>query len=174
MLAANRGVLVNVSSIFGVVAIPSQAAYNASKMAVRGWTEALEWELYQRDTQVRCLLVMPGGVATNIARSARFFVDPEGGVDLATAMNRFDAVARTTPAAAAAAILQAVHRGDSRLLIGPDAKVLFWLQRCLPRHYFHVLNAFVATTKIVQPRIQSVLRWWRGEKAAVVVEKKGQ
>jgi len=167
MQEANRGVIVNISSIFGVIGLPSQAAYSASKFAVRGFSESLHHELQQCGSNVRCLVVLPGGVATNIARSARIYVDPEGGVDVKAAHARFDSVARTTPTQAAETILNAVHRGASgTLLVGPDAYALYALQRCLPRHYFCVLNALSRASRMVEPYVTRVLNWWHGGKPA--------
>ena len=130
LLAAGDGHVVNVSSVFGLVGMPTQSAYNASKFAVRGFTEALRMELDLADAGVSCTTVHPGGVRTNIARDAR--VDPGltglGGPTESRA-DRFDAIARTSPEKAAETILDAVARNRRRVLIGADARVIDLLSR---------------------------------------------
>ncbi len=71
MLAADEGCIVNLSSVFGLIGVPTQSMYNAAKFAVRGFTESLSIELAARRSSVRALLVHPGGIRTDIARRAR-------------------------------------------------------------------------------------------------------
>lgn len=130
-LAGRDGaVIVNLSSVFAFVAPPTQALYAASKAAVRAYSDVLREEL--RDTSVRVLTVHPGGVRTRIADSARV-VDPgplaESGAQLA---RQFARVARTSPGQAAVAIVRAIERGDTRLLIGADARLGDALFRLAP------------------------------------------
>lgn len=139
LLQAKRGTLVNVSSLFGLIGWPSQSAYCASKFAVRGFTESLRLEL--DGTGVKALCVHPGGVATNIVSSARFYVDDKGRPSKAKMERDFGKVARTTPDSAATQILDAVARGEERLLVGPDARALDRLQRWVPTGYFRVVRA---------------------------------
>ena len=130
--AAGEGHVVNVSSVFGLLAIPSQSAYNAAKFGVRGFTDALRIELEIERSPVSATTVHPGGIRTNIVRNAR--LDPESspiGGDADRAAREFDRVARTTPDAAARQILRAVERNRRRALIGPDA-VAFDLVSRLP------------------------------------------
>lgn len=130
--AAGEGHVVNVSSVFGLLAIPSQSAYNAAKFGVRGFTDALRIELEIERSPVSATTVHPGGIRTNIVRNAR--LDPETspiGGDAVQAAREFDRVARTTPDAAARQILRAVERNRRRALIGPDA-VAFDLVSRLP------------------------------------------
>jgi short-subunit dehydrogenase len=122
--AGGEGHIVNVSSVFGLMAIPSQAAYNAAKFAVRGYTDALRMELEIAGSPVSCTTVHPGGIRTNIARNARIHesvVAFGGGQHSA---DEFDRIARTTPQGAARQILAAVRRNKRRALVGPDAKAL--------------------------------------------------
>lgn len=131
LTATGEGHIVNVSSVFGLISVPTQSAYNAAKFAVRGFTDALRMELEIAGSPVSCTTVHPGGVKTNIARNAR--LDP-GVADLAGDRvddpgATFDAVARTTPAQAAAQILAAVERNRRRALIGPDAKAIDLVSR---------------------------------------------
>src|SRR5689334_963134 len=119
LLAQNEGAIVNISSVFGIIGVPTQSAYNAAKFAVRGFTEALRHEL--KATHVKAISVHPGGIRTNIARAARFHQDPLGGSDRAASVERFDRLARTTPEQAAATIVRGIERGAPRVLIGGDA-----------------------------------------------------
>lgn len=126
--------IVNLSSVFGLLGVPSQAAYNAAKFAVRGYSEALRQEL--ADTSVRVTCVHPGGIKTNIVRRGRHYEDPLGGpVDTAKSAEEFEKAARTTPEEAAEAIVRAVLHEKPRLLIGADAYVIDWLVRLLPASY---------------------------------------
>jgi NAD(P)-dependent dehydrogenase (short-subunit alcohol dehydrogenase family) len=136
--AQDRGALVNVSSIFGIAAFPSQGIYCASKFAVKGFTESLRHEL--RDTGVRVHCVHPGGIKTNIARNMTFHVDDRGSTDRNALERDFDKVARTSPARAAEVILGAVERGRERVLIGADARALDRLVRVLPSRYYDFMR----------------------------------
>lgn len=130
--ASGEGHVVNISSVFGLMAIPTQSAYNAAKFAVRGFTDALRMELEIAGSCVSATTVHPGGIRTNIARNARMdpSMTPIAG-DADGARDGFDRVARTTPEAAARQILDAVARDRRRALIGPDA-VAFDLVSRLP------------------------------------------
>jgi NADP-dependent 3-hydroxy acid dehydrogenase YdfG len=138
LLAQDSGVIVNTSSVFGLVGMPYQSAYCASKFAVRGFTDALRQEL--RGTGVRAVTVHPGGVKTNIVRSARYHAHPlRPGVTHEEAAREFDAMALTTPERAAAIIHRGVAGGRSRVLVGPDAYLFDALARLAPTRYFDVL-----------------------------------
>lgn len=123
--SAGEGHVVNISSVFGLMAIPTQSAYNAAKFGVRGFTDALRIELDIERCGVSATTVHPGGIRTNIVRNARLDAEtsPLGG-DNEAAATQFARAARTTPEAAAEQILAAVQRNRRRALIGPDA-VLF-------------------------------------------------
>jgi NAD(P)-dependent dehydrogenase (short-subunit alcohol dehydrogenase family) len=125
--------IVNVSSVFGLIAVPTQAAYNASKFAVRGFTEALRQEL--APSQVRVTSVHPGGIKTNIVRNGRHFQDVRGNADAAAVAREFDRMARTSPEEAARQIVGAILRSKPRLLIGFDAILIDRMQRLLPASY---------------------------------------
>jgi len=122
--------LVNISSIFGIIGVPSQSAYNASKFAVRGYTEALRQEVEGDGIHVCC--VHPGGIKTNIARSA-VIRDEDTNSEHAAA--NFDTMAITSPDQAAAAILKAIDKRTKRLLIGRDAKLMNLIARLFPVNY---------------------------------------
>jgi butyryl-CoA dehydrogenase len=138
--AAGEGHIVNLSSVFGLISVPTQSAYNSAKFAVRGFTDALRMELEIANCGVSCTTVHPGGVKTNIARNAR--IDPaleaEAG-GRAEADRRFDRMAITTPDKAARQILKAVERNRRRVLVGPDAKVIDLISRLPAGLYQKVL-----------------------------------
>jgi short-subunit dehydrogenase len=128
--------IVNLSSVFGLIAPVGQTAYSASKFAVRGFTEALRHELAATSVRVTC--VHPGGVATNILRNARAVkaVDAERR-DMAS--KRFAKMAKTTPEQAAAVIVEGLLRNHPRVLIGGDARFMDRVQRWLPASYWRVI-----------------------------------
>lgn len=132
--------IVCVSSIFGVIAPPGQAAYCASKFAVRGFTEALRHELER--TNVKVSTVHPGGVRTGIARSARIGAgaDPSKGE---RERQRFERLAITSPEQAAERIMRGMLKGEPRILVGRDASRIDLLQRLLPARYWRLLRALV-------------------------------
>jgi NAD(P)-dependent dehydrogenase (short-subunit alcohol dehydrogenase family) len=133
-----RAHIINLSSVFGLIAMPTQSAYNASKFAVRGYSEALQQEL--RDSGVGLSVVCPGGIRTAIAANARVHPDSTramGGGD--SFIRRFESLARTTPEQAARTIIDGVRRGKGRILVGPDARVIHWIVRIFPRSYDRVL-----------------------------------
>tara|TARA_B100000524_G_scaffold163678_1_gene83580 strand:- start:206 stop:1033 length:828 start_codon:yes stop_codon:yes gene_type:complete len=137
---AERGHLVNLSSIFGMVGIPTQSAYNAAKFAVRGFSEALQAEYL--DSNLFVSSVHPGGVQTNIARSAR----TDGDRNMADADERdlhFRRLAKTTPERAADIILRGTARGKRRIMVGWDAWLILQLTKILPTRY-HWVTARVA------------------------------
>lgn len=138
--------LVNTSSVFGLLALPTMGPYNASKFAVRGYTEALQQEL--AGSSIHVTLVLPGGVKTGIAARARiahnvagrYVTDEEGG------RRAFEALLRTTPERAAEVILRGVRQRRRRVLIGRDAHVIDWVQRLLPVRYQGLTRAL--TTRV--------------------------
>lgn len=132
--ATGDGHIVNVSSVFGLLGIPSQSAYNAAKFAVRGFTDALRTELDIERCGVSATTIHPGGIRTNIARNARFeFADHEAAIDAEQAALDFERMAFTTPEKAARLIIGAVEKNKRRALIGPDAHVFDAAARLSPR-----------------------------------------
>jgi len=118
------GHVINISSVFGLLGIPSQSAYNSAKFAVRGFTDSLRTELDIEDCGVSATTIHPGGIRTNIARNGRFeFAEHEEAVDAEQAAVDFEKMTRTTPNKAAQLILGAVEKNKRRALIGPDAHV---------------------------------------------------
>jgi len=137
MRAGEGGRIVNVSSLFGFIAPPGQAAYAASKFAVRAFSESLRHEL--ADTGVSVSTVHPGGVATAIADNARL----PGSVDeaeVAAERARFARLLRLTPERAATAIADGLARRRPRIVVGRDAKLMAMLERLMPTGYWRLLS----------------------------------
>jgi NADP-dependent 3-hydroxy acid dehydrogenase YdfG len=138
LVEQNDGVIVNTSSVFGLLGMPNNSAYCAAKFAVRGFTDALRQEL--RGTGVSAVNVHPGGITTNIARNARIRKDPEGlGRTHEQLAAEFEAVTMTSPDKAAESIVRGVERGKARILVGPDAYVFDALSRVAPTRYYDVI-----------------------------------
>lgn len=136
--AGEEGHIINISSVFGLFAQPTQSGYNMSKFAVRGFTESLRQELDIEGGKVSCTCVHPGGIKTNIARNARMSNSMEkltGGASAENMRDQFEALFMTTSQKAAAVILAGVKANKRRVLIGPDARVLDLMQRTLPVVY---------------------------------------
>lgn len=137
LIASGDGHLVNLSSLFGLVAMPGQSIYNASKYAVRGMTEAIRIEMLSAGHPVGVTAVHPGGIKTAIARSARVSKKE----DQAKTAQLFDKkLARMTPEKAASIILeQGVIGGKARVLVGIDAHLLHQFGRVLGSRYQDVV-----------------------------------
>lgn len=135
-----KAYIVNLSSVFGMIAPPGQAAYAASKFAVRGFTEALRHEL--AGTSVQVSSVHPGGIRTAIAKVSRVGAgtDPQKReVDAA----KFEFLARTTPERAADRIVSGVLKGETRILIGRDASQIDLIHRLLPERYWRIIGPLI-------------------------------
>jgi short-subunit dehydrogenase len=131
--------IVNLSSIFGIVAPPGQTAYAAAKFAVRGFSESLRHELQTAASPVKLSVVHPGGVSTNIVRNSRAGTGVTDNARRAESIERFDALAKTTPTAAARRIIAGIEKNAPRILIGNDARFMDLLQRLRPGTYWSVL-----------------------------------
>ena len=148
--AAGEGHVVNISSVFGLVSIPTPSVYNAAKFGVRGFTDALRIELDIERCGVSATTIHPGGIKTNIAHNARIDKSASAfGDDPANFGTQFDKMARTTPEKAAHQILRAVSRNRRRALIGPDA-VVFDLVSRLPAGLYQRLLAAGARRNIAK------------------------
>ncbi len=142
--ASRDGHVVNISSVFGLIAFPGQAAYNSAKFAVRGFTEALRIELEMTGSPVSATCIHPGGIKTNIARASK--VHPSLatlGVDVERAGRDFERSFRLTPDEAAAIILRGVEKNARRVLVGADARLIDAIQRLVPGRY-HALVAGIS------------------------------
>jgi NAD(P)-dependent dehydrogenase (short-subunit alcohol dehydrogenase family) len=127
MQKQREGCIVNISSVFGLVATPCSVAYTISKFGVRGLTETLWYEL--EGTGVRAVLVHPGGINTHISKApeAQFAGDYERRVAEGNLRQM-----TTAPADCARQIVEGLKRGDKRLLVGNGAKALHWISRLFP------------------------------------------
>ncbi len=144
LIASGNGRVVNVSSLFGLIAMPGQSAYNAAKFAVRGYTEALAMELRLADRPVTATCVHPGGIRTGIARAAR--VAP--GRDAERLAEFFEQrLARMAPERAAEVILRAAEAGRPRVTVGIDAMAAHGLQRLLGSGYQRLVTTLA--TKVL-------------------------
>ena len=132
MLEAGEGHIVNISSLFGLMSAPMQAAYNASKFAVRGFTEALRVEVSGSPVNVSC--VHPGGIKTSIVANSRF---NENSVPMTREELEawFDAEARTSAEGAARTIIRGIEKNKVRILVGSDARVADKIVRIFPGSY---------------------------------------
>ncbi|WP_180109336.1 MULTISPECIES: SDR family oxidoreductase [unclassified Acinetobacter] len=135
------GHIVNISSLFGLTAQPTQSAYNATKFAVRGFTESLRQELDLENAGVSATCVHPGGIRTNIANSARMSDSIRAlGMNPDRATKAFNKVLKTPPEVAAKVILDAVKQNKRRVLIGNDAKIIDLIQRIAPTCYAQAID----------------------------------
>jgi short-subunit dehydrogenase len=134
--------IVNISSIFGIIAPAGQTAYCSSKFAVRGFSEALRHEFWLAKSPINLTVVHPGGIKTNIVRNMRMgTVIAADNARRVESIERFDNdFARTTAQAAAQAIIKGIEKNAPRVLIGGDAKFMDLLQRFSPGRYFSVLQ----------------------------------
>lgn len=137
------GWIVNISSVFGMMGYPTQSAYNASKYAVRGLTEALHLELAVTDPNVAVIRVHPGGIKTNVAKNSKRIALLPGTDPNADFAAEFEKAARTTPEQAAEVIVQGMLKRQHRVLIGSDARFIDWMTRLFPVSYFKRIGAFL-------------------------------
>ncbi|MCV7419828.1 SDR family NAD(P)-dependent oxidoreductase [Mycobacterium yunnanensis] len=143
LIESGDGHVVNVSSLFGIFSVPGQAAYNAAKFAVRGFTEALRQEMIAAKRPVKVTTVHPGGIKTAIARNAA----AAEGVDAEKLAQTFDKkLAKTTPERAAVIILDAVRKNKARVLVGADAKALDVIVRLTGSGYQRLFASVIART----------------------------
>lgn len=145
LVAAGEGHVINISSIFGLFAQPTQSGYNATKFAVRGFTESLRQELDLAANGVSATCVHPGGIKTNIAANARTnaSVQKMTGKTAEESQKEFERLFRTTADQAAKIILEAVRKDRRRVLVGPDAKAVDLMQRALPTAYQRILTGLL-------------------------------
>ncbi len=132
-----EGHVVNISSVFGLIAVPTQSAYNAAKFAVKGFTEALREELVIEGSPIGVSCVHPGGIKTNIAANAR--LTASSGFTSSGSRLEMEKMFMTPPEQAARDIVNGIRRNRRRVLIGPDAQVIDWVSRLLPEHYQDLL-----------------------------------
>lgn len=155
-----HGHIINISSLFGLTAQPSQSAYNSSKFAVRGFTESLRQELNIQNCGVSATCIHPGGIKTNIANSARGneSIHDIGMSTGPKAIRSFNKFLKFDANEAAWIILQAAATNQQRCLIGNDAKMIDAIQRVFPSHYSQVLNDFHQLSRKLKPRRHKKLK----------------
>ena len=136
-IARNRGHVANVSSIFGLIGVPTQSAYNAAKYGVLGFTEALRHEMAEHNIGVTC--IHPGGVNTNIVRHARMSQGPDAEKEQQEAIVNFEQLTMTQPDKAAQIILKGIRKNKARVLVGPDAVLVDIVRRLAPTRYLAFL-----------------------------------
>ena len=143
--ASGEGHVVNISSVFGLTAQPLMSGYNASKYAVRGFTESLRQDLELTGSCVSATCVHPGGVKTNIARDARVdaSVAEATGTSADASTRELEKAFITTPGKAAAVIIGAVQKNKRRVLVGPDARVFDAMARVAPAGYQRLITGVV-------------------------------
>lgn len=136
MLAQREGHIVNISSIFGFVGFPAQAAYNVAKFGVRGLNECLWREL--KGSGVRAVSVHPGGIKTNIGNDA--VLGRNAGEFERRLVAGLDRLLVTPPEDCARAILEGVARGRQRIVTGHLSGLASWLPRLFPRSYVNLME----------------------------------
>ena len=129
--------IVNLSSIFGIVAPPNQTAYSASKFAVRGFSQSLGREL--EGTTIGVTVVHPGGVATSIAKNARRPADvtPE---EIEKTQKRYERTLKLPPEKAGEIIVKGIEKRKPRVIVGSDALIVSWLERLFPVAHWSILR----------------------------------
>lgn len=141
VIASGDGHIINISSLFGLIAVPGQSAYNAAKFAVRGFTEALHQEMLVAKHPVKVTCVHPGGIKTAVARNATVANDQNA----QTFAEFFDKrLALHSPEMAAETIIDGVRKGRARVVIGWEAKALDVLARIIGPSYQRIIAAAVA------------------------------
>ncbi|MDF2827421.1 MAG: short-chain alcohol dehydrogenase, partial [Mycobacterium sp.] len=141
LIESGDGHVINVSSIFGIFSVPGQAAYNAAKFAVRGFTEALRQEMALAKHPVKVTTIHPGGIKTGIARN----MTAAEGIDVDELAKTFDKkLASTSPEKAAQIIMDGVRKNKARVLIGNDAKALDLIVRLTGSGYQKLFSGVIA------------------------------
>jgi NADP-dependent 3-hydroxy acid dehydrogenase YdfG len=141
LIASGDGHVINISSVFGLFSVPGQAAYNAAKFAVRGFTEALRQEMTLAGHPVKVTTVHPGGIKTNIVRN----MTAVDSVDKDQLSQSFDKkLAKTSPEKAAKIILDGVRKNRARVLVGPDAKALDVIVRVTGSGYQRLFSSVMS------------------------------
>ena len=132
-----RARIANVSSVFGLFCVTEQAAYNAAKFAVLGFTDAVRHDL--ANTNIKVTTIHPGGINTNIVRHARVGQAPDAETRRQEAIVKFEKFTMTQPEKAARIILKGVAKGKPRILVGPDAVYMDIIRRLFPSNYLRLM-----------------------------------
>ena len=168
MVDSPEAAIVNTSSIFGMVAVPGQTVYHATKFAVRGFTESLAMEMRETNPNLQIHCVHPGHIGTNIAATARFDEENFNQDETQVSNSIFTRNAPKSqkemgdlfreggmhPSKAAEIILNGVKKNKSRIFIGLDAKLLDLSQRIFPKHYHKTWALFMPLLMIFRDKKQ--------------------
>lgn len=152
---AERGMIVNVASVFGLITMPMMTPYHASKFAVRGFTEALKQDLAFQGKNIDVICVMPGAIRTNIANYAEMSSNDEQASDSQAALKQhfakqLEKFSMTSADKAAAVIEKGMRNNTFRVLIGADARVIDLLYKALPTDYPKVSNFLLGVNKLLK------------------------
>ena len=151
LIASGEGHVVNLSSLFGLVSMPGQSIYNATKYAVRGMSEALREEMLIAGHPVGVTVVHPGGIKTAIARNSRVSAKED---QAATAKLFDEKLAKMTPERAAEIIVRGIEKNQARVLVGLDAHALHWFAKRSGSRYQDVVAK--VSKKVLPPKTQVV------------------
>jgi short-subunit dehydrogenase len=138
--------IVNISSLFGIVGLPGQSAYTASKFALRGISESIRHELELTNGPVRLTVVHPGGIRTNIASNARIAAAADH-AKRAEQAAQFEKALRMPPEQAAARIIRGIKNREARVLVGADALIMDRIQRLRPTSYYATISKMLPKAK---------------------------
>ena len=166
MVDSPEAAIVNTSSIFGMVAVPGQTVYHATKFAVRGFTESLAMEMRETNPNLQIHCVHPGHIGTNIAATARFDEENFNQDETQVSNSIFTRNAPKSqkemgdlfreggmhPSKAAEIILNGVKKNKSRIFIGLDAKLLDLSQRIFPKNYHKTWALFMPLLMIFRDK----------------------
>ena len=166
MVDSPEAAIVNTSSIFGMVAVPGQTVYHATKFAVRGFTESLAMEMKETNPNLQIHCVHPGHIGTNIAADARFDEEDFNQDETQSSNSIFTRNAPKSrkemgdmfreggmhPSKAAEIILNGVKKNKTRIFIGLDAKLLDLSQRIFPKHYHKTWALFMPLLMIFRDK----------------------
>ena len=166
MVDSPEAAIVNTSSIFGMVAVPGQTVYHATKFAVRGFTESLAMEMKETNPNLQIHCVHPGHIGTNIAADARFDEENFNQDETQASNSIFTRNAPKSqkemgdmfreggmhPSKAAEIILNGVKKNKTRIFIGLDAKLLDLSQRIFPKHYHKTWALFMTILMIFRDK----------------------
>ncbi len=144
LLKQTEARIVNISSLFGLISPPEQTAYCASKFAVRGFSNALRFEL--EGSHVGVSVVHPGGINTNIAQSA-IVPDDISNEEIEQRKEEEDKLLTMPPRKAAEIIIKGIEKNKPRILVGTDAKVISWLERLMPVSYWKIVGPVLEKKK---------------------------
>ena len=151
VIASGDGHVVNLSSLFGLVSMPGQSMYNASKYAVRGMTEALREEMLIAKHPVGVTAVHPGGIKTAIARNSRVSAKE----NQAATADFFDKkLAKMTPERAAEIIVRGILKNKARVLVGLDAHAIHTAAKLAGSRYQDVVA--LGAGKVLPPKTKVV------------------